>query len=143
MKRLVEPFLDTRGFELVDVAVKGEGYNRLVQFFVDQEGGITVSDCAVLTQSLIELLDREGILEGVYRLEVSSPGLDRPLRTERDFRKNVGREIEVDFLSHGASCRLTGTVLQVGDGQVQFKTVSGIRCMPFASVVKAKIKLKW
>jgi len=143
LKHLAEHLLDTGGFELVDVVVKGGGNNRLIQFFIDREGGISVSDCAALTQSFTDLLDREGILEGTYRLEVSSPGLDRPLRTERDFQKNVGREVMVDFLNDGTPNRFTGTVLQTGNRQVQFKTDSGILSIPFASVIKAKIKLKW
>jgi ribosome maturation factor RimP len=80
-----------RGFELVDVEVRGAGGGSLVRLFVDRPGGIGLDDLQSVSEEVSAILDAEDPIPGPYTLEVSSPGLDRPLKTEADYRRFVGR----------------------------------------------------
>jgi ribosome maturation factor RimP len=80
-----------RGFELVDVETKRAAGNQLVRLYVDKPGGIGLDDLQSVSEEISAILDGEDLIEGSYTLEVSSPGLDRPLRTEDDYRRFVGR----------------------------------------------------
>ena len=91
---LVQPILDEHQYELWDVEYVKEGSNYL-RVYADKEGGITIDDCVTISRALEAKLDEEDFIEEAYILEVSSPGLGRPLRRERDFEKSLGAEVEV------------------------------------------------
>jgi len=80
-----------RGFELVDVEMKRTGGSQLVRLFVDRPGGIGLDDLQSVSEEVSAILDAEDPIAGAYTLEVSSPGLDRPLKNESDFRRFAGR----------------------------------------------------
>jgi ribosome maturation factor RimP len=92
---LVQPILDENGFELWDVEYVKEGANYYLRVYADKEGGITIDDCVTISRALEEKLDAEDFIEEAYILEVSSPGLGRPLKRERDFVRSVGEEVDV------------------------------------------------
>ena len=94
-EELVTPFVEDKGFELVDVEYVKEGGNWYLRAYIDKPGGITVDDCEVISRSLSDKLDEEDFIEGAYILEVSSPGLGRPLKKEKDFVRNMGQEVEL------------------------------------------------
>lgn len=80
-----------RGFELVDVEIKNAPDGRVVRLFVDKEGGISLDDLQSVSEEVSAILDAEDLIKNAYTLEVSSPGLDRPLRTEADYRRFAGK----------------------------------------------------
>jgi len=91
---------DEFGFDLVDVEYKKEGPSMVLRVIIDKAGGISVEDTYVIATRLNPLLDeKEDLFEGSYRFQVSSPGLDRPLKTESDFRRYRGSRIEVRLYS--------------------------------------------
>ena len=92
---LVQPILDEHGFELWDVEYVKEGANYYLRVYADKEGGITIDDCVTISRALEVKLDEEDFIEEAYILEVSSPGLGRPLKRERDFARSVGEEVEI------------------------------------------------
>ena len=79
----------------MDVEYVKEGGNWYLRAYIDKEGGITVDDCEVVSRALGDLLDAEDFIEEAYILEVSSPGLGRPLKKEKDFKRSIGEEVEV------------------------------------------------
>ena len=94
-EELITPFVEDKGFELVDVEYVKEGGNWYLRAYIDKPGGITVDDCEVISRSLSDKLDEEDFIEGAYILEVSSPGLGRPLKKEKDFLRSIGEEVEI------------------------------------------------
>lgn len=92
---LVQPILDEHHFELWDVEYVKEGANYYLRVYADKEGGITIDDCVTISRALEEKLDEDDFIQDAYILEVSSPGLGRPLKRERDFSKSIGLEVEV------------------------------------------------
>jgi len=94
-EELLQPLVDAHGFELVDVEYVKEVGNWYLRAYIDKPGGIAVDDCEVISRALSDKLDEEDYIEDSYILEVSSPGLGRPLKKEKDFKRSIGREIEV------------------------------------------------
>jgi len=92
---LVQPILDEHQFELWDVEYVKEGANYYLRVYADKPGGITIDDCVTISRALEEKLDAEDFIEEAYILEVSSPGLGRPLKRDRDFEKSLGQDVEL------------------------------------------------
>lgn len=92
---LVMPLIEENHFELVDVEYVKEGGNWYLRVYIDKEGGITVDDCEIISRALGDKLDIQDFIEDSYILEVSSPGLGRPLKKEKDFQRSIGKEVEI------------------------------------------------
>lgn len=89
------PIIEQNNFELVDVEYVKEGSSYYLRAYIDKEGGITVDDCEIVSRALGDLLDEKDFIEESYILEVSSPGLGRPLKKEKDYKRSVGKELEI------------------------------------------------
>ena len=94
-EELLEPILADMNFELVDVEYVKEAGTWYLRSYIDKPGGITVDDCEAVSRQFSDRLDQEDYIEDSYIMEVSSPGLDRPLKKEKDFERNLGREVEI------------------------------------------------
>ena len=94
-EELVMPIIEQNNFELVDVEYVKEASNYYLRIYIDKEGGITVDDCEIVSRALGDLLDAKDFIEESYVLEVSSPGLGRPLKKEQDFKRSIGMEVEI------------------------------------------------
>lgn len=94
-EQLILPLVEKNQFELVDVEYVKEGGTWYLRAYIDKEGGITIDDCEVISRELSDLLDREDFIPDAYILEVSSPGLGRQLKKDKDFERNLGKEVEV------------------------------------------------
>lgn len=92
---LLLPIMEENGFELVDVEYVKEGGNWYLRAYIDKPGGISVNDCELVSRRLSDLLDEKDYVEDAYILEVSSPGLGRPLKKEKDFKRSLGELVEV------------------------------------------------
>lgn len=92
---LVMPVIKENNFELVDVEYVREAGNWYLRVYVDKEGGITVDDCEIVSRALSDKLDEKDFIDEAYILEVSSPGLGRPLKKDKDFERSIGKEIEI------------------------------------------------
>ena len=92
---LLEPIVQEQGFELVDVEYVKEGGTWYLRAYIDKEGGITIDDCELVSRAFSDVLDREDFIEDSYIMEVSSPGLGRPLKKEKDYERSMGKELEI------------------------------------------------
>ena len=94
-EKLILPILERLSFELVDVEYVKEGSVWYLRAYIDKEGGITVNDCETVAREMNTLLDEEDFIPDSYTFEVSSPGLGRPLKKEKDYVRNMGKKIEI------------------------------------------------
>ncbi|MGN0335479.1 MAG: ribosome maturation factor RimP [Lachnospiraceae bacterium] len=92
---LVLPLVEKNNFELVDVEYVKEAGNWFLRIYIDKEGGINIDDCEVISRAFSDILDKEDFIDDAYVLEVSSPGLGRPLKKDKDFQRSLGEEVEV------------------------------------------------
>ncbi len=126
-----------RSFELVDVELKRAAGGHLLRLYVDKPGGIGLDDLQSVSEEVSAILDAEDPIEGHYTLEVSSPGLDRPLRTEDDYRRFVGRLAKVSSYDLVDGRRhWTGRIVACEDGVVtlELEKGEGEARVPFAKV---------
>ena len=98
-EELITPLIDAEGFELVDVEYVKEGADWYLRVYIDKDGGITVNDCEKISRAFNEILDREDYIDDAYIFEVSSPGLLRPLKKDKDYQRNLGKLLEVKLFA--------------------------------------------
>lgn len=141
VEELLRPIAARLGLETVEVSISGEAHRTVLRVLMDRpDGGITVEECAQVSESLSRQLDLYDLFEHPYTLEVSSPGLDRPLRSDADFRRFAGRKAEIKTYGpvdgqrtvRGVLLGVIGeaVVLQVDDRQVQ---------VPKAQIAQARL----
>ena len=94
-ENLILPILERMNFELIDVEYVKEGGIFYLRAYIDKEGGITVNDCEAVAREMNVLLDEKDFIPDSYTFEVSSPGLGRPLKKEKDYVRNMGKEVEI------------------------------------------------
>ena len=94
VEELVTPIIDENDFELVDVEYVKEGANWYLRVYADKDGGITIDDCVLISRALEVKLDEEDFIQDAYILEVSSPGLGRQLKQDKDFKRSIGEKVE-------------------------------------------------
>lgn len=95
VKEIGESISEQNGYHLVDVEFVKEGPNFFLRIYIDKPGGITIDDCQIVSEAINKELDEIDPIDVSYYLEVSSPGLDRPLKTDKDLNRNVGKDVEV------------------------------------------------
>ena len=94
---MAQPIIDQFGFELVDVEYVKEAGNWYLRAYVDKEGGITLDDCELVNRAWSDIMDEQDFIPDAYILEVSSPGLGRQLKKEKDFKRSIGEDVDVKF----------------------------------------------
>ena len=140
---LIEPVLSLQGLELVDIEYKKEGKNWILRIFIDKEGGITVADCQKVSHLTGDLIEVEETIITPYSLEVSSPGLDRVLKREKDFLKFKGRQIRLHSLSPIDNRRkFIGILADFKDQTVFLKLDGKLLEIPLRQVGKANLVIE-
>ena len=141
---LAAPIIEQQGAFLVEVALHQEHRDRVVQVLVDTDAGITIEACAEVSRAISAAIENDNAIEGPYRLEVSSPGIDKPLRMLRQFPKNVGRPFTVRYRSGDGDRTVAGTLAAVKGERLTF---SPEKLEPvtvaFADIIECKEKLPW
>ncbi|MBE5897544.1 MAG: ribosome maturation factor RimP [Lachnospiraceae bacterium] len=94
-EELILPILDRMGFELVDVEYVKEGQDFYLRAYIDKPGGITINDCVDVSREMNELLDQYDYISDPYIFEVSSPGLGRPLKKDKDLDRSIGKDVDI------------------------------------------------
>lgn len=143
LKEFIEPVLSGLGIDLVNLELRGQRGSSVLCLYVDEPGGISLERCTQASRAIADLLDQRDPVAGHYKLEVSSPGVDRPLVTEKDFARHVGRKIAVTCRIASEEKNCTGTIEGVADGIVQLRTAAALLELPVAEVIVAKIVLEF
>ena len=144
IQALIEPILAEREMESVELTCRPQGRQLLLRLLVDKVGGVTIQQCARVNRLIGEALEAANLIEESYFIEVSSPGLDRPLVTKRDFERALGDELHLGFsLEDGRVQELQGMLLAVQPEAIVLKTASGNITISLAQVRTAKKALRW
>jgi len=147
---LVEPLAASLGLELAEVEYKQEGRQMVLRLFIDRDGGVTLDDCSAVSRELTEILDVEDFIQGNYNLEVSSPGLNRPLKKPADFERFTGRLVKIRTFEplpdDAGNMRKTflGELLGFSDSMVRLKLNEGqTASIPLGKVAKANLEFEF
>ncbi|MCP3668328.1 MAG: ribosome maturation factor RimP [Gammaproteobacteria bacterium] len=141
LKSLIEPQVESLGYELVHLELDTQGGNRVLRIYIDAPGGIQVDDCETVSRQLSLVLDVENPLSMPYLLEVSSPGLDRPLVIQSHFKRFLGRYARIVMENHiMGRKRFKGMICEAGDDSVVVEVDGEQYDLPYEQMVSARLE---
>jgi ribosome maturation factor RimP len=141
---LVMPVLQEKDLDLVDVLYRRESSGWVLRLFIDKEDGVTLDDCTAVSREVSHLLDIEDIIEQAFNLEVSSPGLDRPLKSVGDFQRFAGRKAKVTTKEPIEGNQVfMGRINKVEDELITMEVGQQELCIPFSEVAKARLEVEF
>jgi ribosome maturation factor RimP len=140
IKKNIVPIIESQGIDLVDFELKGGTGNQILRVYVDVEGGVSIDSCVELSRQISDRLDVADVMPGKYRLEVSSPGVDRPLKTIRDFQRNIGHQVNL-HLTNGTSAK--GRIKKVDDNSIFLEREEEEFIYSMDKISSGKIMLQW
>ena len=141
---IADPILVNEGIELVDIEYRRETKGWVLRLYMDKEGGVTLDDCTRVSQEVGRSLDVEDFIQTPYNLEVSSPGLTRPLKTEKDFMKYRDHLIQVKTVDPVVNRRrFKGRLLGISGNQIEIQSDEGVFQIPFSNVAKSNLEIDW
>ena len=143
LNALIAPVLQNLNVDFIALELKGSKTNLVVRVIADQDGGISLPTCAAISRALSEQLDVADLIPGRYRLEVSSPGVDWPLKAARDFQRHLGREVSLRYRDGEAVTTVEGTIQTVSDAEIVIAEKSRNVSIPLPQIEVGKLKLKW
>lgn len=141
---MLEPLLETEGLSLVDCSLKWEQGGLILRVLIDRKQGVTLDDCTLVSREFGQLLDVENIIPTSYRLEVSSPGLDRPLKKEADFITYTGKRVRIKTRDPVAGRRnFKGDLIGCAEGKVTVRVEGNeVFVIPLSAILKANLEVE-
>jgi ribosome maturation factor RimP len=144
VRAIADPVLMNEAMELVEVHYRRESRGWVLRLTIDKEGGVTLDDCSRVSQQVGRELDVEDFISSPYVLEVSSPGLTRPLKSEKDFMKYCNRLIKLRTVEPiNGRQQFKGKLLAVSNNQIELEVEDGIVQIPLAKIAKANLEIEF
>jgi ribosome maturation factor RimP len=140
LTNLLQPLVEDLGYEFVGLDFGSDPKSPALVVYIDKEDGIAVEDCEKVSREVAALLDVEDPIPGHYNLEISSPGLDRPLFTWEQYRKFAGEEVRVSlFAPHEGRRKFKGTILDAQEGRVTLRQDGAEVVLEMSNIAKARL----
>jgi len=144
VQQVVEPILRSQGFELVDVEYRREPQGWVLRIYLDREGGVTLDDCAEVSGEIGAVLEIKDLVSNPYVLEVSSPGLTRPLKKPEDFNKFSNRLVKIKlFEPLEGQKNFKGTLLGLEGEKVHLEIEGRVYELPLQRIAKANLEIEF
>ncbi len=142
---LASPLVEKSGAFIVDVVIRGERKSKVIELFIDTDAGVTSEQCVAVSRELSQMLDEKDLITGSYQLVVSSPGLERPLKLFRQYKKNVGRKLEVKCKVNDVPGRVEGTLTEVSESGIviQIEPKDRTEELKFVDIIEARVLPAW
>lgn len=144
VRQVVEPILESQGMELVDLEYRRESQGWVLRLYIDREGGISVNDCAEASGEVGAVLEVRDLIPNPYVLEISSPGLSRPLKKREHFEKYRNRLVKIRTFEPVEGRRnFKGTLLGLEGESVRLEVEGEIYEIPFQNIAKANLEVEF
>lgn len=141
VREQAEPIIEQNDAYLVDCTVRREHGTCIIEIFIDTDTGVTTEFCAAISRDLAARLEADNIIQGRYRLEVSSPGLDRPLKLHRQYLKNIGRTLKIKHTAEGSTVVTTGKLMTVAEHSISVEDEKGETIeVPMGGILRATVE---
>lgn len=141
--KLVEPICTENALELVEVTFRQEHTGWVLRIIIYRKSGITVDDCVLVSREVSHLLDVEDLIPQKFNLEVSSPGLDRPLKSERDYIRNMGEKVSLAIEVNGDKLSVVGLIKDVDSGLIFVDVDGDVHSYPLEQIKKARLVIEF
>jgi ribosome maturation factor RimP len=143
LQDILLPVLQDYGLELVEIEFKPSGKRWLLRLYIDKEGGVTIADCQTVSREFGRILDVEDIIDYPYNLEVSSPGLTRPLKKWEDFLRNKGKMCRIVTKEQiEGKNEFMGTIVNSTEEQVEIRGIIDVFTIPIYAIKKANLEFE-
>jgi ribosome maturation factor RimP len=145
LREVIMAAVERKGAHGIDLVVRGDRGRQVIEVFIDTEQGVTTALCAEVSREVSAAIDQANLLTGPYRLDVSSPGIDRPLRFPWQYRKHTGRRVQVKYRNGDQVQTIDGTLISVGEAAVAVRTKSMSEPIeiPFENILESRIPAPW
>ena len=132
------------GFMFIEASIHGHNNKQNIKVIADTEEGITLEECQKLSREISDIIFRKDLIYNDYRLDVSSPGLSKPLQNDYEYKRNIGRNLIVNFKSENSTLQeVVGELIEYKNDSILLKVKNELLSVNLENINKAKIKLKW
>jgi ribosome maturation factor RimP len=128
---------------LIDITIRGDERNRVVEIFIDGEMGISAETCAEVSNKIKELIEEQDLIKGKYRLEVSSPGIDRSLKFLKQFPKHINRKFEIVYVAEESTVKVVSKLLKIEGEDLFFFDGKKELIINFNKIKSAKVQISF
>ncbi|MBD3384782.1 ribosome maturation factor [candidate division KSB1 bacterium] len=143
LTRILKESAVAHNADLVDYELEGKGSQTVLRVFIDKSGGVDLDTCTKISRSIADLLDRKDLFSDNYRLEVSSPGLDRPLKEKCDYERQLERLLKVTYSQDDKDITITGRLQNVTEDSIYLLAEEKPIRLPFQRIKKAKVEIEF
>ena len=134
--------IEKLGYFFIDIEFRGDDRNRILEIYIDNELGIITADCVDVSRVCGNLIEEENLIESKYRLDVSSPGTDRPVKFIQQYKKHIGRNFELEFEDQ-VSEKFEGKLIDINNDILKFEIDKKIEEVNFNNIKSAKIIVRF
>ena len=138
-----EQVAEDNGFFLIDITLRGSVKSRVIEVFIDGENYISADDCAKVGRELSSRIESGSLIDSVFRLEVSSPGVDRPLKFLKQFPKHLDKTFEVSYKQKGELKKIIGKLIGIEGDNLIFSVNNNNLVINFSDIIKAKVQISF
>jgi ribosome maturation factor RimP len=139
----IEEIVQSLDFLLIETNIRGDNHLKIIEVFIDGEKGINSEDCAAVSRALNDSIENENLIESSYRLDVSSPGVDRPLKYLSQFPKHVNRKFEIIYKDGSEEKKMIAKLIGIEKDQLFFEEKKSEYKIGFNDIVKAKVLISF
>ncbi len=143
ISKICEELIESQGFFLVDLIVRGDQRKRIIEIYVDGEKNISAENLSELSQKINDAIETADLIKEPYRLDVSSPGVDRPLKFPKQFPKHINRNFEITYKKDEAVFTIKAKLLSVGRDELTFLSGKDTFLIKFNDIIKAKVLISF
>lgn len=135
--------VEEHGMMFIDFVTRGEGRVKVVELFIDGEEGVTADICAAISRDISKVIEEMDLFEGPSRLDVSSPGVSRPLIHLKQYTKHIGRNFEIAYLEEESTKKFKGKLLSIENEEITFELNNETKTLGFSQIKSAKVKVSF
>jgi len=143
LEKIITETVEENGFELVEIKKEIRNKLSIIKTFIDKDGGVTVKDCTSISRKLNDMFYVHDLFPGNYRLEVSSPGIDRVLKNASDFKRQLKRNIRLEYKDNDGSKTFEGKLLSVDDEEIKLESEKKTTILKTDKIISGKVILPW
>ncbi len=134
---LLQSLLQQENIFLVEVLIRGKRQSKVVEIYIDTDSGITSGQVSQVSRGIADIFEKENLIEGRYRLDVSSPDLSRPIKLFRQYNKNIGRKFKIEYTSNNENKTVEATLNSIEGEILHFQTTEKVECVISVSSISA------
>ncbi len=138
----IKKITENLGYLFIDMGFRGDSRNHILEIYIDNETGVTIDDCKNVSKAIGDMIEEDKLIESRYRLDVSSPGIDRPLKYIQQYKRNIGRSFELKLEDINTS-KIEGKLLEIIGDELKFQIDKEEKVINIKNIKSAKVLVRF